>query len=106
MACHAFRKFYETTVKTAGMDTLYLKRLMGQKTGLEDSYFKPTEENLLEGNDRMLGYISVINDLTIDDSLRLQIKVKDLQAREAVHCAEWESICQEIGELRQKVLKK
>jgi site-specific recombinase XerD len=105
MECHAFRKFYETTVKTAGMDTLYLKRLMGQKTGLEDSYFKPTEEDLLEGNDRMLGFISVMNDLTIDDSQRLQIKVKDLQAREAVHCAEWEEIRQEIGELRQKFLK-
>jgi site-specific recombinase XerD len=105
MACHALRKFYETTVKTAGMDTLYLKRLMGQKTGLEDSYFKPSEENLLEGNNRMLGYVSIIDDLTIDDSQRLQIKVKDLQSREVQHCAEWESIRQEIGELRQKFLK-
>jgi site-specific recombinase XerD len=104
MACHAFRKYFETTVKTAGMDTLYLKRLMGQKTGLEDSYFKPTEENLLEGNNRMLGYVSIIDDLTIDDSQRLQIKVKDLQAREVQHTEAWESIRIEIGQLREKFL--
>jgi site-specific recombinase XerD len=102
MECHALRKYYETTVKTAGMDTLYLKRLMGQKTGLEDAYFKPTEENLLEGNDRMMGYVSIINELTIDDSQRLRVQLKQTEIK---HCEEWESIRQEIGELRQKFLK-
>jgi hypothetical protein len=53
----------------------------------------------------MLGFISVKNDLTIDDSQRLQIKVKDLESKEVQHCAEWESIRQEIGELKQKFLK-
>jgi site-specific recombinase XerD len=81
MECHALRKFYETTVKTAGIDTLYLKRLMGQKTGLEDSYFKPSEENLLEGNDRMPGFIAAIDDLTINEEFRLKRKVKMLEVR-------------------------
>ena len=81
MECHAFRKFFETTVKTAGIDTLYLKRLMGQKTGLEDSYFKPSEEQILEGNDRMSGFIAAIDDLTINEENRLKRKVETLQVR-------------------------
>jgi site-specific recombinase XerD len=81
MECHAFRKFFETTVKTAGIDTLYLKRLMGQKTGLEDSYFKPSEEQILEGNDRMSGFIAAVDDLTITEENRLKRKVETLQVR-------------------------
>jgi len=47
MQCHAFRKYFETTSKLAGVDMLYLKRLMGHSTGLEDSYFKPTDQQIL-----------------------------------------------------------
>jgi hypothetical protein len=48
--------------------------------------------------------VSIIDDLTIDDSQRLQIKVKDLQAREVQHTEAWESIRIEIGQLREKFL--
>jgi hypothetical protein len=78
---------------------------MGQKTGLEDSYFKPSDEQILEGNDRMSGFIAAIDYLTIFNENRLKRQIKDLRAREVVHCAEWEQLRQEIGELRQKFLK-
>jgi site-specific recombinase XerD len=103
MECHAYRKFYETTVKTAGIDTLYLKRLMGQKTGLEDSYFKPTEDQILEGNDRMLGYIAAIDELTINDENRLKIKIKQMEVREVQHTAEWESVRRDLAEMKRNL---
>jgi hypothetical protein len=78
---------------------------MGQKTGLEDSYFKPSDEQIPEGNDRTSGFIAAIDDLTIFNENRLKRQIKDLRAREVVHCAEWEQLRQVIGELRQKFLK-
>jgi gas vesicle protein len=35
--------------------------------------------DLLEGNDKMRGYISAVDDLTIDDSHRLQRQVSELK---------------------------
>ena len=45
-----------------------LRRLMGQKSGLEDAYLKLSEEELLEGDSKHNGYVDVIDQLTIDDS--------------------------------------
>ena len=71
MMNHGFRKFFETNAFKAGMDLMYVRRLMGQKAGLEDSYLKLSEEDLLEGDDRHVGYIGIINQLTINNEHRL-----------------------------------
>jgi site-specific recombinase XerD len=72
MMNHGFRKFFETNAFKAGMDLMYVRRLMGQKAGLEDSYLKLSEEDLLEGDDRHVGYIGIINQLTINNEHRLK----------------------------------
>jgi len=77
---HGFRKFYVTTMTNAGVSPLYIELLLGHRIkGVKDSYFKPTEGDLLEGNDKMLGYVSAVDDVTIDDSHRLQRKVSELK---------------------------
>ena len=55
---------------------LYLKRLMGHSTGLENSYFKPTDAQILEGNDKIDGYIAAIADLTINPTEEENQKLK------------------------------
>jgi hypothetical protein len=50
MQCHAFRKYFETTSKLAGMDSLLIDRCMGHKTGLKDSYTKLNDYQILEGS--------------------------------------------------------
>jgi integrase len=52
MTCHAFRKFFDTQCINHNMNPLYAEYLMGHKTGLIKSYFKPTDQELLEGNDQ------------------------------------------------------
>ncbi len=80
MIDHGFRKFYDTTMTNAGVHPLYIELLEGHRViGVKDSYFKPTEGDLLEGNDKMRGYISAVDDLTIDDSHRLQRQVSELK---------------------------
>ena len=72
MMNHGFRKFFETNAFKAGMDHMYLRRLMGRKSGLEDAYLKLSEEELLEGDSKHTGYIGIIDQLTIDESQRLR----------------------------------
>jgi hypothetical protein len=78
MQTHGFRKFFKTTCINAGMNPLYSEYVMGHRSGLTKSYFKPSDTELLEGNDKALGYISVINDLTINEEYRLRKKVDEL----------------------------
>jgi seryl-tRNA synthetase len=60
-----------------------LELLEGHRVrGVKDSYFKPTENDLLEGNEKMRGYLSAINDLTVDESQRLQQELTELKVRE------------------------
>jgi hypothetical protein len=47
------------------MNPLYAEYLMGHKTGLMKSYFKPTDQELLEVYEKSLGYIAMIPYLTI-----------------------------------------
>ena len=78
METHGLRKFFKTTCINAGMHPLYSEYLMGHKSGLTKSYFKPTDTELLEGNEKALGYVSVINDLTINEENRLHKKIDEL----------------------------
>jgi integrase len=82
MEVHGFRKFFDTTCTTAGMDSLYTELLMGHDIGLKGRYTKLTSENLLEGNDKNLGYISVIDSLTINEENRLRRQIKTQKENE------------------------
>jgi hypothetical protein len=81
MQCHGFRKFFKTSCIQAGMNPLYSEYVMGHRSGLTKSYFKPADQELLEGNDKALGYVAAINDLTINEENRLTKKVNELQLK-------------------------
>ena len=82
MGTHGYRKAFETTAIKSGMSPLYVRMLMGQKTGLESAYFRPTMTELLEGNDKMIGFASLIDILTIHEENRLRLQVKQLTTQE------------------------
>lgn len=99
MTLHGFRKYLDTTATGNGMDKLYVEYIMGHDIGLKGSYYKPTWQEVLEGNDRMCGYISVINDLTINEENRLKVKVKHLEN-------ELSNIDQKINNRIDRIMKK
>jgi integrase len=78
MQSHGLRKFFDTTATKAGLNPLYTEILMAHKIGLTGIYFRPTPTDLLEGNDKMLGYVSVIDALTINNEHRLRRQVESL----------------------------
>jgi hypothetical protein len=49
MQCHGLRKFFDTQCINHNMNPLHCEYLMGHKSGLIKSYFKPTDTELLEG---------------------------------------------------------
>ena len=77
MQCHGLRKFKTASIN-AGVHPLYSEYLMGHRSGLTKSYFKPTGQELLEGNDKAFGYVAAINDLTINEEHRLHKKIDEL----------------------------
>jgi hypothetical protein len=82
MQLHGFRKFFNTTlINTAGMSPIYVDMLMGHDLGLTSSYTKLTPEELLEGNDKNLGYASAMEHLIIYEENRLMIKVEELKEK-------------------------
>jgi integrase len=81
MGTHGLRKAYQTTCVNSGMSPLFSEMLMGHHSGglALESYVKPSETDLLEGNDKMIGYIGVMDNLTISNEFRLQQEVKTLR---------------------------
>jgi integrase len=82
MQCHGLRKFFSTTCTLEGLPPLTVEILIGHRAlGLTGVYFKPTPNDLLEGNDKMLGYANVIDALTIGDEHRLRHKNGEIMKR-------------------------
>ena len=46
-ADHGFRKWFKTRCESAGMRSINIETLMGHSIGLSDSYYRPTEEEIL-----------------------------------------------------------
>ena len=69
---HGFRKFFKTKAEIGGMKPINVETLMGHSTGISDSYYRPTENELLED------YLKVIDHLTIVDETRLKIELEEM----------------------------
>ena len=89
---HAFRKFFETRA-LEHMKLLNVKILMGHDTGLERSYYRPTEEELLQD------YLNVVDLLTINEENRLRKKVEKLE----VEKSQFEALASDIARIKKKV---
>ena len=72
---HGFRKFFKTQTERV-MKSLNVEILMGHDIGLADSYYKPSEQELLED------YIKSVDLLTIhNDKSKLEKQVKGLKEK-------------------------
>lgn len=58
---HSFRKWFKTNAERGGMKPIDVETLMGHSTGISDSYYRPTE------NDLMGSYLSVCEALAISE---------------------------------------
>jgi hypothetical protein len=98
---HGFRKYFQTTAINAGMSPLYSELLMGHASGglALESYVRPSESDMLEGNDKMIGYIGVLDALTIDENNKLRREVQTLKIR----ADRLEQVMSDIEEVKKRI---
>jgi integrase len=70
-----FRKFFDTQLIYARVEPRTKEIFMGHSIGLDDHYFKPGENYVLQE------YLKAVDNLTINEENRLKIKVEELTAK-------------------------
>jgi hypothetical protein len=72
-ANHSLRKWFKTRCEIAGMKPINIEKLMNHSVGISDSYYRATENEILDD------YIKAMDLLTVnDDKLTLQKQVAEL----------------------------
>jgi integrase len=71
-----FRKFFDTQLIYADVRPAIKEMFMGHSIGLDDNYFKPNENDVLEE------YLSAVDWLTINEENRLKKQVKELTKKQ------------------------
>ncbi len=69
-AVHSLRKWFKTRCEIAGMKPINIEKLLSHSIGISNSYYRPTENELLED------YLKVMDLLSIDKENSLQRKLK------------------------------
>lgn len=73
---HGFRKFFKTKAELGGMKPINVETLMGHSIGISNSYYRPTENELLED------YLKIADHLTLSNDKRLlQKQVAELRQK-------------------------
>ena len=98
---HAFRKFFDTTLINANVNQLVKEILMGHSVGLDNSYYRPSEQTML------VEYSKAINDLTIDDAYKWKEKYEQNKIDNELllkHDKEMKSMRQEMDQKIDKLI--
>lgn len=74
-ADHGMRKWYKTRLELSGMKSINIEILMGRSLGLSDSYYRVTENELLED------FLKVQHSLLIDEKNQLQNQLSEYEVR-------------------------
>jgi len=82
---HGFRKWYKTQCEIAGMKPINIEKLMGHSVGISDSYYRATENQLLDD------YLKAVPILTISSEHRLQDQMEKLAEETRNHATDIKS---------------
>jgi hypothetical protein len=74
---------------------------MGHSSGglALESYVRPTDTDLIEGNDKMIGYVGVLDALTVDENNKLRREVQTLKIR----ADRLEQVMSDIEEVKKRI---
>jgi hypothetical protein len=93
-AVHSMRKWFKTRCELGGMKPLNIETLLSHSTGISDSYYRPTENELLED------YLNVTQSLSVTDAETPFTDVKnELNLRDDVIA----SLSDQVTQMRQEM---
>lgn len=80
-ANHSLRNWFKTRCEQSGMKPINIETLLSHSIGISDSYYRPTESELLED------YLKAADLLTINnDKLTLQKQVAEMTEKSSTRC--------------------
>ena len=72
---HGYRKFFKTRCELGGMKLINIEKLLSHSTGISDSYYRATEQELLDD------YLKAMDSLTIDERNKLKKRIDKLEEK-------------------------
>jgi integrase len=91
---HGFRKWFKTRCENAGVKPIVTELLMGHSVGISDSYYRPSEKDLLEEYCKALDWLTItrenqlrnqLSELTAKDEEDIvKLKQKDIMNSDAI----------------------
>jgi hypothetical protein len=72
---HGYRKFFKTRCEIGGMKPINIEKLLSHSTGISDSYYRATEQELLDD------YLKAMDSLTIDERNKLKKRIDKLEEK-------------------------
>jgi hypothetical protein len=72
---HGYRKFFKTRCELGGMKPINIEKLLSHSTGISDSYYRATEQELLDD------YLKAMDSLTIDERNKLKKRIDSLEEK-------------------------
>ena len=72
---HGYRKFFKTRCELGGMKPINIEKLLSHSTGISDSYYTATEQELLDD------YLKAMDSLTIDERNKLKKRIDSLEEK-------------------------
>jgi integrase len=91
MRTHGFRKFVNTTMVNAEINTTIRRKLIGHSVKLDESYYRPQTDDFL-----LQEYLKVVDALTINEENRLRRQVQQL----TIEVSEVQQFRKELNELK------
>ena len=96
---HSLRKYFKTHAELAGMKPINVETLMGHSTGISDSYYRPTEKNLLDD------YLRAAPQLTVSEVEEVRHQSLEVEKANAERLKQLEAlVSQLVAEKGQQVL--
>jgi hypothetical protein len=96
---HCFRKYFETNALKS-MKLLNVKMFMGHDTGLEKSYYKPSEKELLDDYLRAVDFLSIGNETKIQSKINeLTEKQNEIELMKIKHEREMQAVNERINHI-------
>ncbi len=72
---HGYRKFFKTRCELGGMKPINIEKLLSHSTGISDSYYRATEQELLDD------YLKAMDSLTVDERNKLKKRIDKLEEK-------------------------
>jgi len=72
---HGYRKFFKTRCEIGGMKPINIEKLLSHSTGISDSYYRATEQELFDD------YLKAMDSLTIDERNKLKKRIDKLEEK-------------------------